>query len=160
MDENIKNKENIKKKDYSWIYTLPFFPKLVKKIKIILLLYNEYKNKLIKLIQQQRINAINKIFNSYKKYKLVNALKKEYFIRKVISERKNAIILIQRNLKYYFHKLKLKEIIRKDKGCYTIICNKCDAAKICIKIFTDYDNSDKNMILPMKYCPIRNYFFF
>ena len=102
MDENIKNKENIKKKDYSWIYTLPFFPKLVKKIKIILLLYNEYKNKLIKLIQQQRINAINKIFNSYKKYKLVNALKKEYFIRKVISERKNA------KFKILFSQIKIK----------------------------------------------------
>ena len=160
MDEKIKTNEKDISKKYSWVYSLPFFPKLVKKIKIILLLYNAYKNKLIKLIRQQRINAINKIINAYKKYKIVNELKKEYFIRKIISERKNAIILIQRNIKYYLKKLKLKEIIRKDKGCYTIICNKCDVAKICVKIFTDYDNSDKNMILPMKYCPIRNYFFF
>ena len=159
MKAKIKNNENTITKNNSWVYSLTFFPKLLKKTKILLLIYSAYKNKLIKLIQQQRLNAISKIINAYKKYKLINEIKREYFLRKIISERKKAILLIQKKVKYYLFKLKLKDIIRKDKSCYTIICNKSDVGKISIKIFTDYNNSDKSMIIPMKYCPIRHYFF-
>ena len=160
MDEKIKTNQNTTVKNYSWVYSLPFFPKLLQKIKVLLLIYSAYKNKLIKLIKQQRLNAITKIINAYKKYKLINEIKREYFLRKIISERKNAIILIQKKVKYYLLKLKLKDIIRKDQSCYTIICNKTNVGKMSIKIFTDYNNSDKSMIIPMRYCPIRNYFFF
>ena len=160
MDGKIKTNEKDIAKNYSWVYSLPFFPKLLQKVKILLLIYSAYKNKLIKLIQQQRLNAIKKIINAYKKHKLINEIKREYFLRKIISERKKAIILLQKKVRYYLLKLKLKDIIRKDKGCYTIICNKSNVCKISIKIFTDYNNSEKSIIIPMRYCPIRHYFYF
>ena len=33
-------------------------------------------------------------------------------------------------------------------------------AKISIKIFTDYKDSDQSSVWPMRFCPIRKYFFF
>ena len=158
MSDSIINKKNeiINKKN--WVYSLPFFPDLLKRIKVIILIHLAIKNKLIKIIKNQRLNAVSKIITAYKKYKLINQIKKEYFIRKIISERKKAIIKIQNYVKYYLTKLKLKDIIRKEKGSYTIICNKSNVAKISLKIFTDYSDNDKSMILPMKYCPIRKLF--
>lgn len=158
MSNCLINKENEIKEKYSWVYSLPFFPNLIKRIKTILLLHLAIKSKLIKMIKNQRINAVTKIITAYKKHKLINQIKKEYFIRKIISDRKNAIIKIQNNIKNYLNKLKLKEIIRKEKSTYTIICNKTNLAKISVKIFTDYYDNEKSMILPMKYCPIRKYF--
>lgn len=159
MSDSFKNQEiNIINKT-SWVYSLPFFPELIKRVKIILLIHLAIKNKLIKLIQGQRLNAISIIIRSYKHFKLINQLKKEYFIRKIISERKKAIIKLQNNIKYYLLKIKLKKILRKDKGSYTIICNKSNVGKIHVKIFTDYFDNNKSMIFKMKYCPIRKIFF-
>ena len=158
MSDSIINKKNEITNKKNWVYSLPFFPDLLKRIKVIILIHLAIKNKLIKIIQNQRLNAVSKIITAYKNYKLINQIKKEYFIRKIISERKKAIIKIQNYVKYYLTKLKLKEIIRKEKGSYTIICNKSNVAKISLKIFTDYCDNDKSMILPMKYCPIRKYF--
>lgn len=154
------NKKNEKEKDYSWVYSLPFFPKLLKRIKIILLIHLSNKSKLIKLIQKQRLNAISTIIKAYKKFKLINRIKKEYFLQKIISDRKKAIIKLQNYIKYFLLKLKLKKIIRKEKKSYTIICNKSNVTKIFIRIFTDYNDINKSMIFQMKYCPIRNYFVF
>ena len=84
MDGKIKTNEKDIAKNYSWVYSLPFFPKLLQKVKILLLIYSAYKNKLIKLIQQQRLNALKKIINAYKKHKLINEIKREYFLRKII----------------------------------------------------------------------------
>ena len=163
MNENLKNTEitlNEKyiKNNYSWVYSLPFFPKLLKRVKIISSIHMTNKNKLIKIIQKQRLDAIRKIIKAYRKFKLINQIKTEYIIRKVISERKNAIIKIQRNFKYFLKRSKVKQIIKKEKKCYIIVCNKTNVTKISIKFFTDYKNVDKTMVLPMQYCPIRKYF--
>ena len=160
MSECLQNRENNIKNNNSWIYSLPFFPELLKRVKIILLIHLAIKNKLIKLIQSQRKNAITLISRSYKNYKFINQVKKEYFIRKIISDRKKAIIKLQKNIKYYLLKIKLKKILRKDKGSYTIICNKSNVGKIHLKIFTDFFDNNKSMIFKMKYCPIRKLFFF
>lgn len=160
MSECVQNKENnIKDKNY-WVYSLSFFPELLKRVKIILLIHFAIKKKLIKLIQNQRLNSISIIKKAYKHFKLINQLKKEYFIRKIISDRKKAIIKLQNNIKYYLIKIKLKKILRKDKGSYTIICNKSNVGKLHVKIFTDYFDNNKSMIFKMKYCPIRKIFFF
>ena len=93
MSECFQNKENNIKDKNSWIYSLPFFPELLKRVKIILLIHLATKNKLIKLIQNQRLNSISIIKRAYKHFKLINQLKKEYFIRKIISDRKKAILI-------------------------------------------------------------------
>lgn len=160
MSQCLQNNENNVIKKNSWVYSLPFFPELIKRVKIILLIHLAIKKQLIKLIQSQRLNAISIIIRSYKHFKLINQLKKEYFIRKIISDRKNAIIKLQNNIKYYLIKIKLKKILRKDKGSYTIIYNKSNVGKIHVKIFTDYLDNTKSMIFKMKYCPIRKIFFF
>ena len=158
MSEQKINNNIYKSSNYSWVYSLPFFQDLIKRIKVVLLLHSANKNKLIKLIQNQRINAVSKIVHAYKNFKFINQLKKEYFIRKIISDRKKAIIKIQKNLKYYIYKIKLKKALRKEKSSYTIICTKTNVAKISVKIFTDYKNNNNHKIIPMYFCPIRNYF--
>ena len=148
------------KSNLSWVYNLPFLSELIKRVKIILLLHITNKHKLLQIIRNQRLNAATRIISSYKKYKYFNQIKKEYFIRKLISERKKAIIKIQRNARYYLMRLKIKKIIRKENGCYSIFCDKINATRISVKIFTNYNNNEENMIFPMKYCPIRKYFIF
>ena len=160
MAELLNKKQLSINENYSWVYSLPFFPQLIKRIKIILLIHLTNRHYLIKSIRSQRINAANKIIRAYKNFILINQMKREFFIRKIISDRKNSIIKIQRYIKYYFNRKLLKSIIRKEKGCYTIICNKSNVAKISIKIFTDYKDSDKSTICPMRFCPFRNIFFF
>ena len=146
-------------KSKSWVYSLPFFSELLKRMKVILLLHLASKNKLIKLIQSQRLEAIKKIIRAYKNYKLINQIKKEFVVRKIIAERKKAIIKIQNNFKNYLRILKLKAILKKENKCYTIICcNKTNVTKISVKIFIDYQDMSKTMVLPMKYCPLRKYF--
>lgn len=158
MSEIKKNKEINNSNCYSWVYSLQFFPDLIKRIKVILLIHSANKNKIIKLIQNQRINAASKIIRAYKNFKFINQLKQEYFIRKIISDRKKAIIKIVNNLKYYLNKLKLKKALRIEKSSYTIFCTKPNVAKISIKIFTDYNNIDNHKTILMNYCPITKYF--
>lgn len=156
--ETIVNNSNINNCK-SWVYSLPFFSELLKRIRVILLLHFANKNKLIKLIQRERLEAIKKIIRAYKNYKLINQFKKEFVIRKIIAERKKAIIKIQNNFKRYLNRLKLKAILKKENKCYTIICcNKTNLTKISIKFFIDYQDASKTMIVPMQYCPLRKYF--
>ena len=156
--EIIVNNNNINNSK-SWVYSLPFFSELLKRMKIILLLHLTSKNKLIKLIQTQRLEAIKKIIRAYKNYKLINKIKKEFVVRKILAERKKAIIKIQNNFKQYLRRLKLKTILKKENKCYTIICcNKTNVTKVSVKIFIDYQDTNKTMILPMQYCPLRKYF--
>ena len=156
VNNTINNNIN---KNKSWVYSLPFFSELLKRMKVILCLHLAYKNKLIKLIQNQRLEAIKKIIRAYKNYKLINQIKKEFVVRKIIAERKKAIIKIQNNFKHYLRRLKLKAILKKENKCYTIICcNKPNVTKISVKIFIDYQDISKTIILPMQYCSLRKYF--
>ena len=160
MAEIIKNNQPSLNESHSWVLSLPFFPELLKRIKIILLIHLTNKKNLFRSIRNQRINAVNKIIRAFKNFKLINQIKREYFLRKIITDRKKSIIKIQRQVKYYLNRLLLKKILRLENGCYTIICNKTNVAKISIKIFTDYKDSDQCSVWPMRFCPIRKYFFF
>lgn len=158
MNDSINNKEKRMNDNKSWVLSLPFYPKLLKRIRIIVFLHLTVKSKILEIIQHQRLNAIKKIIKAYRNFKLINKIKKEYIIHRLISERKKAIIKIQNRIRYYLIKLKLKKIIRKEKGSYTIICDRPNVAKISVKIFTDLYSLNQSMILPMNYCPIRKFF--
>jgi hypothetical protein len=105
MAEIIKNNQPSLNESHSWVLSLPFFPELLKRIKIILLIHLTNKKNLFRSIRNQRINAVNKIIRAYKNFKLINQIKREYFLRKIISDRKKSIIKIQRQVKYYLNRL-------------------------------------------------------
>lgn len=160
MTELLKDISSSTNDTYSWVHSLPFFPELLKRIKIILIIILVNRHHLIKSIKDQRKNAIKKIIRCYQNYKLINKLKKEFLIRKIIEDRKQSIIKIQRYFKYFLNKKLLKKIIRKEKGRYIIICHKSNVLTLSIKLFTDYKDNSKSEIYPMRYCPFRKYYVF
>ena len=160
MTEPLKDISSSINDNYSWVDSLPFFPELLKRIKIILIIILTNRHHLIKSIRDQRKNAITKIIRYYQNFKLINKLKKEFLIRKIIEERKKSIIKIQRHVKYFLNKILLKKIIRKEKGRYIIVCHKSNVLTLSIRLFTDYKDNSKSKIYPMTYCPFRKYYVF
>ena len=112
-------------------------------------------NLIVNIIHNERKIKSNKITDLFSLYYYRNYYKKNLIIQKIIKERKEGVLLIQRKYRAYKYIQKVKEIILKEKDLY-VLTYPYNALSVQIKIFYGINKAFK--VFDFFKCPIRKYF--
>ena len=100
------------------------------------------------------INIIYKI--DYAKFYYI----KSHIIKKIIEEREQKAKIIQKYYKISLVRRDLFALAKKHLNYYSVFPSKTNFKKISIKLYTNLKDPNKYAILPVRHCPIRNYYIF
>ena len=126
-----------------------------KNIKIFLSRKKSLNNLIVNIIHNERKIKSDKITDLFSLYHYRNYYKKNILIKKIIKERNDSIILLQKKYRDYIFIRKVKEIITKEKDVY-VLTYPFNAGSVQIKIYYDLNRAFK--VFDFFKCPIRKYF--
>ena len=112
-------------------------------------------NIIINIINTERKIKSNKITDLFSLYHYRNFYKKKILIQKIITQRKESILLIQNKYRTFIYKKKVKEIILKEKDVY-VLNYPFKASSVKINIYYNMNKAFK--VFEFFKCPIRKYF--
>ena len=118
----------------------------------------KHKAFLINAVLEKRKKAALKIECFFERLKSLRKIRDYYLIQKIIMNRREAAIKIQRQLRYFILSKKIHILNLKISNCYQICCSISNVTKIDIKIFLSSKNFDKYTIVSLKFCPLRKFF--
>ena len=147
MDEEV-NKIIIKK----------FIDKILiiqKNIRLFLIRKNSLNNLIINIIHNERKIKGDKITDIFSLYHYRNYYKKNLLIKKIITQRQESILILQRKFRAYILSKKVKEIIEEEKNMY-VLNYPYSAMSVQIKIFYSINKAFK--VFDFFKCPVRKYF--
>ena len=112
-------------------------------------------NLIINIIHNERKIKSGKITDLFCLYHYRNYYKKNLLIQKIIKQRNESILLIQKKYRAFIFIRKVKEIILKEKNVY-VLNYPFNAESVQIKIFYSLNKAFK--VFDFFKCPIRKYF--
>ena len=112
-------------------------------------------NLIVNIIHNERKIKSDKIIDLFCMYHHRNYYKKNLLIQKIIKQRNESILLIQKKYRAYIFIKKVKEIILKEKNVY-VLNYPFNAESVQIKIFYSLNKAFK--VFDFFKCPIRKYF--
>ena len=112
-------------------------------------------NLIINIIHNERKIKSDKITDLFCLYHYRNYYKKNLLIQKIIKQRNESILLIQKKYRAFIFIKKVKEIILKEKNVY-VLNYPFNAESVQIKIFYSLNKAFK--VFDFFKCPIRKYF--
>ena len=112
-------------------------------------------NLIINIIHNERKIKSDKITDLFSLYHYRNYYKKNLLIQKIIKQRNESILLIQKKYRAFIFIKKVKEIILKEKNVY-VLNYPFNAESVQIKIFYSLNKAFK--VFDFFKCPIRKYF--
>ena len=116
---------------------------------------NSLSKMIINIILQERKAKSDKIIDLFSLYHFRNFYKKNLFIKKIIKQRYESILIIQNKYRSYIFKKKVKQIISDEKKVF-VLTYPFNAEKVQIKIYYNMNKSYKSF--DFFKCPIRKYF--
>jgi hypothetical protein len=136
--------------------------KFIDKILIIQKFVREFLSKkkslnniIVNIIHEERKSKSNKITDLFSLYHYRNFYKKNLLIRKVLKQRHDSILIIQKKYKSFKYIKKVKEIISREKNVI-VLTYPFLAESVRIKIY--YNMSKEFKTFDFFKCPIRKYF--
>jgi len=112
-------------------------------------------NLIVNIIHSERKKKSDKITDLFSLYHYRNYYKKNLLIEKIIKQRKESVLLIQKKYRTYIYRKKVKEIILKEKDVY-VLSYPFKASFVKIKIYYSINKAFK--VFDFFKCPIRKYF--
>ena len=96
---------------------------------------NSLSHLIINIIENERISKSNKITDIFSLYHYRNFYKRQLLIQKIIKERNDSILLIQKKFRSYIFIKGVKKILAKEKNSY-VLTYPFNAKTVQIKIYT------------------------